>query len=219
MVLAVNSASAATTDKSIVGDVLTDSSAIPCAAGTADLGVSDGWYRGAAGKPTRVAIRLCAVRNLASSAQESNRGTRYYIKNANGNAIVNSRVSGAVYSMVRDMKAAGIGTTAVSSYRSMSHQQVLCNMNPKCKNGCYDAVAQPGTSRHQLGLAIDFAGPSAEIAGAGCATRPGGTCPTRAKAQNSNVWRWLRAHAADYGFTQYALESWHWEPLESAHKC
>jgi hypothetical protein len=218
-VLGANSASAATADKSVVGDVLADSSGVPCAAGTIDLGVSDGWYRSDAGKPARVPVRLCAVPNLASSAAESNPETRYYVKKANGNAIVNSRVSGAMYSMIRDMKAAGIGTTALSSYRSMSHQRVLCNMNPQCKNGCYDFVAQPGTSRHQMGLAIDFAGPNTEVASATCATRAGATCPTRAKAQNSNVWRWLSAHAADYGFKQYALESWHWEPLKSAPRC
>jgi hypothetical protein len=220
-VLAASSASAATADNSIAGDVLADSTGVPCAAGTVDLGVSDGWYRGTAGTPVRVPIRLCAVPNLPSNGTESKPGARYYIKKANGKAIVNSRVSGAVYSMIADMKAAGIATTALSSYRSMRHQQVLCQKDASCKNGCYDFVAQPGTSRHQLGIAIDFAGPSAsaKVAGATCATRSDVTCPPRAKAQNSNVWRWLNAHAADYGFNQYALESWHWDPLESADTC
>lgn len=224
-VLWANSASAAMTDKSIVGDVFADSSGVPCAAGTTDLGVSDGWYRGTAGTPVRVPIRLCAVPNLASSGAESNRGTRFSINNANGNAIVNSRVSGAVYSMISDMKAAGITTRALSSYRSMRHQQVLCNKDSKCRNGCYDFVAQPGTSNHQMGIAIDFAGLSTKAAGATkvrgatCATRAGASCATRARAQNSGVWRWLNAHAADYGFKQYALEAWHWEPLKVADRC
>jgi D-alanyl-D-alanine carboxypeptidase len=220
-VLAASSASAATSDTSIVGDVLADSTGVPCAAGTVDLGVSDGWYRSDGGTPVTVPIRLCAVPNLASTGTESRPGTRYYLKNANGRAIVNSRVSGAVYSMIAEMKADGIAPRALSSYRSMAHQHVLCRTDRSCRNGCYDLVAQPGTSRHQMGVAIDFAGPSAsaKVAGATCATGPEATCPPRAKAQNSDVWRWLDAHAADYGYHQYALESWHWDPLESADTC
>jgi LAS superfamily LD-carboxypeptidase LdcB len=160
----------------------------------------------------RVPIRLCSVSNLASGAVESDPAVRsFYIKNsrgvgANRHAIVNSRVSGAVYNMVRDMKASGLSVSADSTYRSMERQEYLCAADTRCRAGNHQFLAKPGTSNHQMGLAIDFTTmPQKGVTGA--------TCAAPATAPNNPDWKWLNAHAAHYGFKQYAAEPWHWEAL------
>jgi D-alanyl-D-alanine carboxypeptidase len=66
-------------------------------------------------------------------------------------------------------------------------------------------VAVPGTSEHQTGLAVDLRSPGGR-----------GT-----SFDNSREWRWLRAHAQNYGFvlrypdgltkvTGIGFEPWHW---------
>jgi LAS superfamily LD-carboxypeptidase LdcB len=104
--------------------------------------------------------------------------------------------------MVRDMKAAGLPISAFSTYRSMERQQSLCDGDRGgCSRGVYHSQAKPGTSNHQMGLAIDFSGMGTHAAaGTACAS-----------ASTSPVWKWLKAHAAHYGFHQYAAEPWHWE--------
>lgn len=189
-------------DRAAASSVFGDSASIPCAPGTTDLGVHDGYH-----SMIRARIRLCAVDNLTGTRSESIPSSPYYIRNgkvgANGHAVVNSRVSGPVQRMVRDMKAAGLTVSAFSSYRSMRHQQDLCAADPRCKAHTYHYLAEPGTSNHQMGLAIDFTMPMLKSQGTSCAapaTEPG-----------NSVWRWLEANAARYGFKQYSAEPWHWE--------
>ena len=188
--------------------VFSDSTSIPCAPGTTDLGVHDGYH-----SSNKIPVRLCAVDNLRSTATESVPSSPFYIKSANAganrHAIVNSRVSGPVQAMVRDMKAAGVSVSAFSTYRSMERQTDLCAKDPGCKVGDYELQAKPGTSNHQMGLALDFSGRRVKL--------PGATCAAPAKSPNDPVWKWLVAHAGDYGYRQYAAESWHWEP--GATKC
>lgn len=130
----------------IVGDVYADSSNVPCASPTVDVGVRDGY---ASNKLVR--IRLCALPNLTSTSEESTPGSKYYISGANGRALVNSRVSGAWYNLVASAKSTGApNMAAASSYRTMAHQTELYNAPHK------DPVATPGYSNHQMGLAIDF---------------------------------------------------------------
>ena len=178
--------------------VFGDSTSIPCAAGTTDLGVHDGYHGG-----IKVPVRLCAVNNLISTRGEGVPSSPYYIKGANGHAVVNSRVSGAVQTMVRDMKAAGLAVRSFSSYRSMQHQRDLCAADVNCKAHNYHYLAAPGTSNHQMGLAIDFTMPMAKTPGASCAAPAG--------SPNNTVWKWLKVHAAHYGLEQYMAEPWHWE--------
>lgn len=187
-----------------VGNVFADSSGVSCANGTRDLGVTNGY---SASSP--VPIRLCALPNLASSSEESTPGSAYYVANANRNAIVNSRVSGAMFALVNAAKNAHQTVSASSTYRTMAHQQALCNANTNCVHGNYTDVAKPGTSNHQMGLAIDFAGMSA---------KGGQTCATRA-VDGSPLYGWLRNNAAAFGFRQYSAESWHWDPYTSANRC
>jgi LAS superfamily LD-carboxypeptidase LdcB len=54
---------------------------------------------------------------------------------------------------------------------------------------CHPPTARPGTSMHELGLAIDFY-----------------NCSSR----SSRCWQWLNANAARFGFHNLPSEPWHW---------
>jgi hypothetical protein len=153
-----------------------DSTSIACAPGTKDAGTDDGYHDG-----QKVKIRLCEIPNLATSGEE----------NQSGHAILNSRVSGAVFSMIKAAKDAGVTLSANSSFRTMSHQQQLWAQYGMDTS----RVAQPGYSNHQMGLAIDFNGFGS---GAAPGSGPG--------------WNWMASHAANYGYKNYPAEAWHWSP-------
>lgn len=167
-----------------------DSTAIACAPGTNDIGVQDGYRDGSI-----VKIRLCTIPGFPSSSQESNGG--FGVTGANGNVIVNSRASGAVLAMFKAAGTDGVNLAASSSFRTMAHQQQICSGNSLCISGDYTKVAKPGTSNHQMGLAIDFAG--------GLTDGPG---PIPGNA----FWNWLSQNAGIYGYKNYPSESWHWSP-------
>jgi LAS superfamily LD-carboxypeptidase LdcB len=58
---------------------------------------------------------------------------------------------------------------------------------------CTPPTAQPGTSLHEQGLAVDF------------------TCNGAGTVSNGDeCWVWLSAHAADYGLYNLPSEPWHW---------
>lgn len=192
--------SPAVSTSAIVGDPYTDSTGVPCANGTRDLGVHDGYVDGRLFK-----VRLCSLSNLPSNGQADNPGGQFSTPGADGHAIVNSRVSGAWFALVNEAKSAGVSLSANSSFRSMPHQQSLWNNNPDSS-----LVARPGHSSHQAGVAIDFAGMS--VTG-------GSTCATRARAPSSPGWVWLNANAHKYGFKQYSKEAWHWDALPVANRC
>lgn len=158
------------------------STSVACAPGTNDLGTQDGYYQG-----RKVPIKACAIPGLPSGGEESNGG--YGVSGANGLAIVNSRVSGAVLAMVQAAKKDGVSLAANSSFRTMAHQEALCPCD-----GVH--VARPGTSNHQMGLAIDFS------------TLPSTPGPVSGNA----FWNWLSANAAKYGYKNYPAEAWHWSP-------
>jgi hypothetical protein len=171
------------------GPLFNDSTSVACAAGTNDLGIQDGYHNG-----QLVKIRICAIPNLPSTSEESNGG--YGISGANGKAIVNSRVSGAVLAMVQAAAKGGVTLAANSSFRTMEHQQALCAANALCASGNYTYVAKPGTSNHQMGLAIDFS------------TLPA----TPGPVPGNPVWDWLSKNAAIFGYKNYPAEAWHWSP-------
>lgn len=183
----------------IVEPMLADSSNVPCAPGTNSLGVLPGYNRG---EPTR--IHLCELPNLAAqqSAEESNPGTKYYIKGANRHAVVNARISGVAFEMVEAAKADGVMLIATSSFRRDVHQQDLYQCYLDQRPGCL-AAAEPGWSIHQMGLALDFNLPQSYD------TCDGGL------AANNPAWRWLNQNAADYGFRQLQAENWHWDTTTS----
>lgn len=197
----INTTSNPAAGSNVVGDVFESSENIACAPGTKDVGVHDGYNDGQV-----VRIRLCAIPNLRSSASESNPGT-YFISGADGGAVVNSRVSGAVLAMVEAAKADGVDLSASSAFRSNQHQSSLFAANPNP-----NLVARPGYSNHQMGIAIDFAGTSVKNSGAT-------TCDRRQTDPGSPVWTWLSNNAIRFGFRQYSAESWHWDASTGASRC
>ncbi|MDE0804747.1 MAG: M15 family metallopeptidase [Acidimicrobiales bacterium] len=60
-------------------------------------------------------------------------------------------------------------------------------------SSCSPPTAKPGTSMHELGLAVDF-------------TYEGASISTR----SSPAFRWLAEHAPSYGFHNLPSEPWHW---------
>ncbi|MBX4197466.1 M15 family metallopeptidase [Candidatus Saccharibacteria bacterium] len=168
-----------------------NSTNVACAIGTKDLGLQNGYTDG-----KLVKIRTCAVSNLPSGGEESIPGSTYYVNGANGYAVVNSRVSGAVYAMVQVAAKDKVTLTAISSFRTMAHQQALCAANSACSSGDYTFVAKPGTSNHQMGLAIDF----------------GGLPSTPGPVPGNTIWTWLSQNATLFGYKNYPAEAWHWSP-------
>ena len=63
----------------------------------------------------------------------------------------------------------------------------------KPASACSPPTAKPGTSMHELGLALDF-------------THDGASIGTR----SSPAFQWLAEHAASYGFRNLPSEPWHW---------
>lgn len=110
---------------------------------------------------------------------------------ANGER-VDSRMYPALQEMFDDMRAEGVYPIVASGYRSEEEQQMLleekiqqyCDQGyspKKAREAALLRVAEPGTSEHQLGLAVDI-------------NQEG----TRSTA--SQVYTWLEEHAWEYGF-------------------
>ncbi|WP_409290204.1 D-alanyl-D-alanine carboxypeptidase family protein [Peribacillus sp. SCS-37] len=117
--------------------------------------------------------------------------------------------SDALNRLFAGAKADNIKLLGVSAYRSYATQTALFNAYVKKdgyeKASTYSAV--PGTSEHQTGLSIDVTGGS-------------GACPAESCFGATKEAKWLKAHAAEYGFiirypegkssiTGYKYEPWH----------
>jgi hypothetical protein len=139
----------------IVGDPYTDSTTVPCAAGTTEVRLDTGYNDG-----NPFPVRLCSVSNIPSSNGDDP-----------GFALVNSRMSGAWFALSAAAHAAGVNIAASSSFRTMAKQTALWNANP---NSTW--VAPPGHSSHQAGVALDLVNMSA---------RGGDTCASRATADTA----------------------------------
>jgi hypothetical protein len=182
-----------------------DSTNVKCADGTKDLGIQDGYNKG-----VKIPIRICAVPGFKSTGGESNNA--YGVTGADGNVVVNSRVSANFLALFQAATKDGVKMNAVSSFRSMDHQLALCSQNYGCENGDFRKVARPGYSNHQLGIAIDFTEPSSSNAAAQ-------NCTTRVRDTSSAQWKWLNANAAKFGIKQYSAESWHWDAMVATNRC
>ncbi|WP_422655646.1 D-alanyl-D-alanine carboxypeptidase family protein [Lysinibacillus sp. RS11] len=115
----------------------------------------------------------------------------------------------AIGKLFADAKKQGVSLLGVSAYRSHATQVTLFNNYVK-RDGYDKAItysALPGTSEHETGLAIDVTGGNGKCAAQDCF---GGTKEAK----------WLKSHAADYGFiirypqgkesiTGYQYEPWH----------
>lgn len=144
----------------------TDYSTAPCVSGSTETRT----YR----HPTRgFQIRLCKVKNME----------------------VASIMSDKLAAMVSAAGAAGVNLDG-GGFRSYEDQKKT-RINNGCPNdstpssGCSPPTAQPGSSEHERGLAVDFSA--------------GGTI-----RKGSPQFNWLQANAANYGFINLPSESWHW---------
>ncbi|CAH1223925.1 hypothetical protein PAECIP111893_05049 [Paenibacillus plantiphilus] len=115
----------------------------------------------------------------------------------------------ALENLFAGAKKAGISMKAVSGFRSYSTQEAIFNRNAKLKGAAIanKTSARPGQSEHQTGMAMDVSSASVKygLEQSFGATKEG---------------KWLRAHAAEYGFiirypqgkekiTGYSYEPWH----------
>lgn len=120
---------------------------IACAPGTKDLGIQDGYHEG-----KKIKIRVCGVQSVPETGGLSS------VPHANGKLVVNSLASAAVVAMFSDAKAAGVSPiNASEGFRTMAEQTHLYECKPGCGVGS-NPVATPGTSNHQMGLALDVDG-------------------------------------------------------------
>ncbi|MCI8854581.1 MAG: M15 family metallopeptidase [Lachnospiraceae bacterium] len=110
---------------------------------------------------------------------------------------VDSRIARALLDMIEAGKRDGYGIWIVSSYRTMEKQESLYEKQiDKWKRQGYSLeaarekagtmVAVPGTSEHQLGLAVDLV--SSEYTG------------LDERQEETGSYQWLVKHCAEYGF-------------------
>ncbi|MCI8497066.1 MAG: M15 family metallopeptidase [Clostridiales bacterium] len=134
---------------------------------------------------------------------------------------VDARARDSLVAMVNDANAAGCGLWYSSIYRSVDSQRqnfenrVQMSMSQaggdrtKAEEIAASVVARPGTSDHNLGLAVDFNG-----------------CKTAFK--DTAAYRWLIEHCADYGYvlrypadkvdiTKVVYEPWHYRYVGKEH--
>ena len=179
------------------GEIGQDTSATPCYPGTNSVGIRDDAYT----KGSRIRINLCEIPNIPCSNEEC-------MAFGKGHALANSVASEAWFKLAEKAKALGKPLSATSSWRSMEHQQRLCNGNSLCRSGTYSAVARPGTSNHQAGVAMDIS-----EAGAGQGASSGRSC-TNPQTVNTPTYQFLEQYARTFGIKHYANESWHWGTAE-----
>ena len=96
----------------------------------------------------------------------------------------------AFMEMRADMAKAGLSLRLNYAHRTMAQQTNLYKKNRKL-------ASPPGLSTHQEGRAIDVSGCTKKV---------------RKKRRSTPVCKWLKSHAAAYGFSRpTSKEPWHWE--------
>ena len=159
-----------------------DSTSIACTAGTDDAGIVDGYHN-----KVKVPIRLCSIPGTVDTSTGST-------------AKVNSRMSANFVGLARALSSfKGVSTLSVNaSFRTMTEQTRLYNLYGSKR------ASVPGTSNHQMGLAIDFqlSTNSTYANGSFDATKPPG---------KDAVYDWLTNNAATYGISKLKTEAWHWQ--------
>lgn len=111
--------------------------------------------------------------------------------------VVHTSIAAQLDAMIAAAEAEGLTLTG-SGYRS--HEQQIALRRSHCgtsdyaiyempSSQCSPPTARPGTSMHELGLAIDFV-----------------NCSSHSTA----CWQWLSANGAAYGFYNLPSEPWHW---------
>ena len=126
---------------------------------------------------------------------------------------VDSRIYPDLQRMFDDMRAAGLHPEVTSAYRTEAVQRQLLDekiflyqnegaSKEEARRQASQWVAEPGTSEHELGLAVDINSANQE------------------KCSNDRVWKWMKENCQDYGFiwrypgvksdiTGISNEDWH----------
>ncbi|CAN5408414.1 hypothetical protein BH10ACT1_BH10ACT1_18650 [soil metagenome] len=113
-----------------------------------------------------------------------------------GGITVNCAIRGQVESLLNAARASGVALSG-GGYRDASGQIAARKRNCGTSyyaiyempaSSCHPPTARPGTSQHELGLAIDFS-----------------NC-----GRSSACFSWLRGNASSFGFYNLPSESWHW---------
>ncbi|CAF1334025.1 unnamed protein product [Rotaria sordida] len=102
--------------------------------------------------------------------------------------------------MATAAKQAGVTITIASGFRTIARQEYFwyCYQTNKCNSG--NIAAEPGTSKHGIGVALDL--------NTDCGDQTGAT----PKCDKSEVYQWLKNNGHKYGFTRTVQpEPWHWE--------
>jgi len=126
------------------------------------------------------------------------------------NLCLKKEASDALESMIAQAKKDGYNIKASSAFRSYATQKIILEQNIKNGNpNATIAVAKPGYSEHQLGVAVDITGSSIKNASAS------------SKFQNTKEAEWVEKFGHEYGFirsypkdkqdiTGYMYEAWHY---------
>jgi D-alanyl-D-alanine carboxypeptidase len=110
---------------------------------------------------------------------------------------VHRSVAYAYRRMVDDAKAAGISISG-GGFRTKQRQIELRKINgcpdvwTAPASSCRVPTAIPGRSLHEIGMAVDI------------------TSGGRSLTSRSPAFKWLQAHADEYGFVNLPSEPWHW---------
>lgn len=140
------------------------------------------------------------------------------VKQLDNRQAVDERCYDALQNMMNDCRRAGLHPVICSSYRTQEKQQMLFdNQVEKWKNQGYSEdeakmqagklVAVPGTSEHQLGLALDIVDISYQL--------------LEEEQENTPTQKWLLENSWKYGFilrypkdktdiTKISYEPWHY---------
>lgn len=148
----------------------TDYSNIPCPDGVPSMGVTTNSLTG-------TKLMSCSIDNMR----------------------VSSLIAPRVIKLIADAKSRGITMTISSGLRTYEEQVRLYKQN--CSNGvCNPPTAKPGTSNHEMGLAIDWGYKGSTI----CYPRP--TC----NPGENPAYEFLKTDGIKYGFRKLPSEAWHW---------
>jgi hypothetical protein len=115
--------------------------------------------------------------------------------------MVHVQLAGQVGGLVRAARGDGLALSG-TGYRSPQRQLELRRQNcgtsqyaiyEMPSSGCSPPTARPGTSNHELGLAIDFSCDGVLI-----------------RSRSSECFAWLAANAPRFGLHNFPIEPWHW---------
>lgn len=140
------------------------------------------------------------------------------LKNIEYGNKVDSRIADSLKQMLRDARKEGLQPYICSSYRTNNTQQILFNrkvnqykrLGYSIENAKIEAsywVAIPGTSEHEIGLALDIVSKNFQV--------------LDERQEDTAVQKWLMEHCTDYGFilryptdkkdiTKISYEPWHY---------